>query len=126
MDIVLSVDRHVLYTGSGFDPEEVESALEAVTAKTVREACMKYIYDKCPAVVGYGKYQGFWNTRKYFSLLALPTLRIKINYTIRHNYRTPYRRVEGRSYTPRALTKGASDREGRLTGGRWRGMLDQV
>jgi len=59
VDIVLSVDRHVLYTGSGFDPEEVESALEAVTAKTVREACMKYIYDKCPAVVGYGKYQGF-------------------------------------------------------------------
>lgn len=48
------IGRHVLYTGSGFDPEEVESALEAVTAKTVREACMKYIYDKCPAVVGYG------------------------------------------------------------------------
>ena len=51
--------RHVLYTGNGFDPEEIESALEAVTAKTVREVCMKYIYDKCPAVVGYGECRGF-------------------------------------------------------------------
>jgi len=47
--------RNVLYTGKPFDPDDVESALEAVTAKTVREACMKYIYDKCPAVVGYGE-----------------------------------------------------------------------
>jgi len=46
----------VLYTGKAFDPEEIESALEAITAKTVRETCMKYIYDKCPAVVGYGEY----------------------------------------------------------------------
>jgi len=49
------ITRNVLYTGKAFDPDEIESALEAVTAKTVREACMKYIYDKCPAVVGYGE-----------------------------------------------------------------------
>jgi len=48
--------RTALYTGKAFDPEELESALEAITAKTVREACMEYIYDKCPAVVGYGQY----------------------------------------------------------------------
>ena len=55
VNVALFVGRQVLYTGSAFDPEEIESALEAVTAKTVREACMKYIYDKCPAVVGYGE-----------------------------------------------------------------------
>jgi len=43
---------------SAFDPVEIESALEVITAKTVREACMEYIYDKCPAIVGYGEY---WN-----------------------------------------------------------------
>jgi len=53
----LVIDRNVLYTGKAFDPDEIESALEAVTAKTVREVCMKYIYDQCPALVGYGEYQ---------------------------------------------------------------------
>jgi len=45
-----------MYTGSPFDPVEIESKLEQVTAKSVREACMEYIYDKCPALVGYGEF----------------------------------------------------------------------
>jgi len=53
------VYRSVLYTGRAFDPEDIESALEAINAKTVREACMKYVYDQCPAVVGYGQYWVF-------------------------------------------------------------------
>jgi len=46
----------MLYTGGPFDPVEIESKLDAVSAKSVREACMSYIYDKCPAVVGYGEF----------------------------------------------------------------------
>jgi len=48
--------RYVMYTGSPFDPVEIESKLEEVNAKSVREACMAYIYDKCPAIVGYGEF----------------------------------------------------------------------
>jgi hypothetical protein len=29
-----------------------------VTASSVQSAAMKYIYDKCPAVVGYGSVEG--------------------------------------------------------------------
>ena len=54
----------MLYTGKAFDPDEIESALTAITAKTVRETCMKYIYDKCPAVVGYGEYWSCGNAKK--------------------------------------------------------------
>jgi len=50
--------RYMMYTGSAFDPVEIESKLEQVNAKSVREACMTYIYDKCPAVVGYGEFHG--------------------------------------------------------------------
>jgi len=57
----------VLYTGNAFDPEEIESALEAVTAKTVREVCTKYIYDKCPAVVGYGEYHSFGDMEMFLA-----------------------------------------------------------
>jgi len=46
----------MLYTGGPFDPVEIESKLDGVNAKTVREACMAYIYDKCPAVAGYGEF----------------------------------------------------------------------
>jgi len=63
--------RSVLYTGRGFDPEDIEAALEPITAKTVREVCMKYIYDKCPAVVGYGQYKVFWKYENRISRFLL-------------------------------------------------------
>jgi processing peptidase subunit beta len=46
--------RQVLNTGRGVSPAELDAAIDAITAQTVREVGMKYIYDKCPAVVGVG------------------------------------------------------------------------
>ena len=34
---------------------ELDARIDAVNAKTVRDVCMKYIYDKCPAVAAVGK-----------------------------------------------------------------------
>lgn len=53
--VMYVIDRHVMYTGGAFDPLDIESKLDQVNAKTVRETCMEYIYDKCPAIVGYGE-----------------------------------------------------------------------
>lgn len=33
---------------------EMEARIEEVDANTIREVCMRYIYDRCPAVVGVG------------------------------------------------------------------------
>jgi processing peptidase subunit beta len=49
-----NIARQVLYTGRRMTPAEVDTALDSITAKTVRDVCMKYIYDKCPAVAGVG------------------------------------------------------------------------
>lgn len=34
---------------------ELDARIEAVNASVVRDVCMKYIYDKCPVVVGVGE-----------------------------------------------------------------------
>lgn len=34
---------------------ELDARIEAVNAKVVRDVCMKYIYDRCPAVASVGK-----------------------------------------------------------------------
>jgi len=36
---------------------ELDAIIDSVSAQVVRDTCMKYIYDKCPVVSGYGKYQ---------------------------------------------------------------------
>lgn len=36
---------------------ELEARIDAVNAEVVRNVCMKYIYDKCPAVAAVGKSQ---------------------------------------------------------------------
>jgi len=68
----------MLYTGGPFDPVEIESKLDAVSAKSVREACMSYIYDKCPAVVGYGEFccvawyqKHYWKWWKMFAVIEV-------------------------------------------------------
>lgn len=33
---------------------ELDYRIEQIDAKTVREVCTRYIYDKCPALVGIG------------------------------------------------------------------------
>jgi len=46
--------RQVLYGGKALSLAELDAEIDAVTARSVRDACMKYIYDKCPAVSGLG------------------------------------------------------------------------
>jgi len=46
--------RQLLYTGRRTTLAELDSAIDAISAKTIRDVCMKYIYDRCPAVAGVG------------------------------------------------------------------------
>ena len=36
---------------------ELDARIDAIDAKVVRDVCMKYIYDKCPAIAAVGMYQ---------------------------------------------------------------------
>ncbi|TVK90526.1 Cytochrome b-c1 complex subunit 1, mitochondrial [Bagarius yarrelli] len=44
------IGRHILSYGRRIPLAEWDEKIDAVTAKTVRNVCSKYIYDKCPAV----------------------------------------------------------------------------
>jgi len=46
--------REVMYFDSVASRGELDAGFEHLTAKVVRDACMEYVYDKCPAVVGLG------------------------------------------------------------------------
>jgi predicted Zn-dependent peptidase len=46
--------KEVLYTLKKMTIPELIDAIDAISARTVRDVCTKYIYDKCPAVAGVG------------------------------------------------------------------------
>ncbi|KAF7711619.1 cytochrome b-c1 complex subunit 1, mitochondrial [Silurus meridionalis] len=48
------IGRHILNYGRRISLAEWDSKIDAVTPKTVRDICSKYIYDKCPAVAAVG------------------------------------------------------------------------
>ncbi|RWS11172.1 mitochondrial-processing peptidase subunit beta-like protein [Dinothrombium tinctorium] len=48
------IGRQMLCYGRRIPIPEMEARINAVTAKTVQDVCSKYIYDRCPAVVGVG------------------------------------------------------------------------
>ncbi|XP_069499444.1 cytochrome b-c1 complex subunit 1, mitochondrial [Ambystoma mexicanum] len=48
------IGRSILNYGHRISLEEWNTQIDAINAKTVREVCMKYIYDKCPAVSAVG------------------------------------------------------------------------
>jgi processing peptidase subunit beta len=50
--------RQVIYAGSARSLAEIDAEIDAVNASTVRDACTKYIYDKCPAVSSIGPVEG--------------------------------------------------------------------
>lgn len=52
------IGRQVLYYGRRVSIDELDARIDAVSAKTVRDVCMKYIYDKCPAVASLGPVEG--------------------------------------------------------------------
>jgi len=38
---------------------ELDAMINSINAQVIRETCMKYIYDKCPVVSGYGMLRNF-------------------------------------------------------------------
>ncbi|KAM8868124.1 cytochrome b-c1 complex subunit 1, mitochondrial [Synchiropus picturatus] len=48
------IGRHILNYGRRIPLTEWDARIDAVTPRMVRDVCSKYIYDKCPAVVGVG------------------------------------------------------------------------
>uniref|UniRef100_A0A8C5MYP7 Cytochrome b-c1 complex subunit 1, mitochondrial n=1 Tax=Leptobrachium leishanense TaxID=445787 RepID=A0A8C5MYP7_9ANUR len=48
------IGRQVLSYGQRISLEEWNSRIDAVSPKTVRDICSKYLYDKCPAVAAVG------------------------------------------------------------------------
>ena len=48
------IGRHILNYGRRIPLAEWDVRIDAVTPKTVRDVCSKYIYDKCPAVAAIG------------------------------------------------------------------------
>jgi len=51
---MLFVFRRVFLNTDWSSLAELEARIGSVSANMVRETCMKYIYDKCPVVSGYG------------------------------------------------------------------------
>jgi hypothetical protein len=49
------VCRQMLTYGRRVPPFEMDHRISEVNAKVVRDVCSRYLYDKCPVVVGIGK-----------------------------------------------------------------------
>lgn len=52
---VLYCYRQMLCYGRRIPLPELDARIKAVDAKTLRDTCMKYIYDRCPVVAGVGE-----------------------------------------------------------------------
>jgi processing peptidase subunit beta len=48
------IGRQVIYLGRRIPLDELNYRIDAVSAKTIRDVCFKYIYDKCPALASVG------------------------------------------------------------------------
>lgn len=52
--------RNVLFGGNVLSLAELDAEINAINASKIRDVCMQYIYDKCPAVSGVGELQLFY------------------------------------------------------------------
>ncbi|XP_067132917.1 mitochondrial-processing peptidase subunit beta [Centruroides vittatus] len=52
------IGRQMLCYGRRIPIPELEARIEAVDAKTIRDVCTKYIYDRCPVVAAVGPTEG--------------------------------------------------------------------
>jgi len=52
------IGRQMLCYGRRIPLHELEARIDAVDAATLREVCMKYIYDRCPVVAAVGPIEG--------------------------------------------------------------------
>ncbi|XP_026518679.1 mitochondrial-processing peptidase subunit beta-like [Terrapene carolina triunguis] len=48
------IGRQMLCYNRRIPIPELEARIEAIDARTIREICTKYIYDKCPAIAAVG------------------------------------------------------------------------
>jgi len=48
------IGRQVTYYGRRVSMAEMNARIDAVSARTIRDVCMKYVYDKCPAIASIG------------------------------------------------------------------------
>jgi len=48
------IGRQMLCYGRRIPLPELEARLDAIDVKTVKQVCQRYIYDRCPSVVGVG------------------------------------------------------------------------
>ena len=53
------IGRQMLTYGRRIPLAELEARIDAVNAKTVKEVCSRYIYDRCPAVAAVGPTEAF-------------------------------------------------------------------
>lgn len=53
------IGRQMLCYGRRIPLPELETRLDQINADTVKRVCSKYIYDRCPAVVGVGPTEAF-------------------------------------------------------------------
>jgi len=51
---LVCVFRRVFLNAKWSSLAELDACIDSVNSDAVRETCMKYIYDKCPVVSGYG------------------------------------------------------------------------
>jgi len=52
------IGRQILCYGRRIPIHEIEARIDAVNAKRIKDVCMKYIYDKCPAIAAIGPIEG--------------------------------------------------------------------
>lgn len=52
--VPVCINRQLLYTGQRASFAELDAAIDSITVKQVRDVCMKYIYDRCPAIASIG------------------------------------------------------------------------
>jgi processing peptidase subunit beta len=53
------IGRQILCYGRRIPLPEMEARIDAIDAKTVKDVCQQYLYDRCPAVVGVGPTEAF-------------------------------------------------------------------
>ncbi|CAG5120725.1 unnamed protein product, partial [Candidula unifasciata] len=58
------IGRQLLCYGRRIPVDEMEIRLNAITSETLKNVCTKYIYDKCPAVVGIGPVEALTDYNK--------------------------------------------------------------
>merc|ERR1711963_621827 len=69
------IGRQMLCYGRRIPIDELERRISAITPDTVKEVCLKYIYDQCPAMVGVGPIEALTD----YNILRAPCTSLERN-----------------------------------------------